>query len=233
MAAHDVFSRPSYTVADVGRYLSLPDVTVRAWVAGTTTGKAPDKRRFPRVIVPAATDGNTPLLSFQNLLEVHTLSLLRRKHNINLKLIRQCIDKLKKEFGVARPLIYKGLYVDPNARKLLVDVAGRIVGMDGQQLAPFAKSYLERVDVGSGNVPIRLFPFDVIPATSEQAMAAKRHVVIDPERALGRACVVGTRVPIEEIAGRFKAGDSVEEIATDFERTRDEIEAAIRLARAA
>lgn len=132
-----------------------------------------------------------------------------------------------------RPLIYHGLYVDPKARDLLVDVAGRVVGLDGQYLAPFARSYLDRVEIGSGKAPIRLFPFDVVPGTTAEAMGAPKHILIDPALAFGRACVAGTRVPIEEVASRFKAGDSVEELATDFARGRDEIEAAIRLAQSA
>lgn len=92
---HELLGRPSYTVADVARYLSLPQATVRAWVAGTTTGTAPTKRKFARVVVPAKEVGTTPLLSFENLCEVHTLSLLRRKHNVTLGDVRKCVRFLE------------------------------------------------------------------------------------------------------------------------------------------
>jgi len=44
----------------------------------------------------------------------------------------------------------------------------------------------------------------------------------------GRPCLVATGIPTVEIADRYKAGESVESIATDYGRTREQVEEAIR-----
>lgn len=45
----------------------------------------------------------------------------------------------------------------------------------------------------------------------------------------GRPCLRGTRVPVEEVAERFKLGESIAAIASDFYVTQEMVEAAIRL----
>ncbi len=217
-------------MTDVARYLSLPKPTVRAWVAGTKTGRQGQQRKFHRVIKPAKLDGITPVLSFVNLCEVYTLSSLRRNHRINLQVIRALVKRLIQEFGVEHPLTYPKLYVDANARELFADIANSLLSATGQLAnAAVLARYLERVEVEPSGVPIRVFPFANQPSTLKEAQAAPRYVVIDPLRAFGRACIVGTRVPIEEVALRFKAGESLDQIAADFGRTRNECEAALRL----
>jgi len=53
-------------------------------------------------------------------------------------------------------------------------------------------------------------------------------VVIDPEVAFGLPVVRGTRV--EDLVDRFQAGDSMAEIAADFDVSPAELEDVIRVA---
>jgi len=46
---------------------------------------------------------------------------------------------------------------------------------------------------------------------------APKSIVIDPRRAFGRPVIVGTAVPAADVRSRFDAGDSVEELARDFD----------------
>ena len=55
-----------------------------------------------------------------------------------------------------------------------------------------------------------------------------RLVVIDPRVAFGRPTLSGTGVTTLSIAERFDAGESIEALAVDYGRTRDEVEEAIR-----
>jgi uncharacterized protein (DUF433 family) len=43
-----------------------------------------------------------------------------------------------------------------------------------------------------------------------------KRIEIDPRRAFGRPVVIGTRVPADELAERFAAGDRLEDIAREF-----------------
>jgi uncharacterized protein (DUF433 family) len=53
-------------------------------------------------------------------------------------------------------------------------------------------------------------------------------VVIDPRVQFGRPVLVGTGIPTEVIADRFKAGEALDDLARDYGRTPDEIQEAIR-----
>ena len=56
-------------------------------------------------------------------------------------------------------------------------------------------------------------------------------VVIDPYVSFGRPVLVGTGIPTAVIAARYKAGESVDDLADDYGRSREEIEEAIRCER--
>jgi uncharacterized protein (DUF433 family) len=53
-------------------------------------------------------------------------------------------------------------------------------------------------------------------------------VVIDPEVQFGRPVLVGTGIPTLVIADRYKAGESIAELARDYDRAEEEIQEAIR-----
>ena len=53
-------------------------------------------------------------------------------------------------------------------------------------------------------------------------------VVIDPRLSAGRPVIAGTGLATQLIAERYKAGESISDLAHDYERGNDEIEEAIR-----
>jgi uncharacterized protein (DUF433 family) len=53
-------------------------------------------------------------------------------------------------------------------------------------------------------------------------------VVIDPELSFGRPVIAGTGLATEVIADRYKAGESIQELAEDYGRPAEEVEEAIR-----
>ena len=53
-------------------------------------------------------------------------------------------------------------------------------------------------------------------------------VVIDPTLSAGRPVITGTGLATEVIAERYKAGETVAELAKDYDRKEAEIEEAIR-----
>jgi uncharacterized protein (DUF433 family) len=52
--------------------------------------------------------------------------------------------------------------------------------------------------------------------------------LIDPYIAFGRPVLTGTGIPTAVIADRYKAGESIDELANDYEQDRFRIEEAIR-----
>jgi len=85
--------------------------------------------------------------------------------------------------------------------------------------------HLDRIERNPRGVAVRLFPFSGRPEA--------RAVAIDPRVKFGRPCISGTGIPTDIVAGRFQAGDTIEEIATDYGRPAKDIEEAIRFEKAA
>jgi uncharacterized protein (DUF433 family) len=53
-------------------------------------------------------------------------------------------------------------------------------------------------------------------------------VLIDPQISYGRPVLVGTGIPTAALAERYKAGDSIRNLADDYSLSTDAIEEAIR-----
>jgi uncharacterized protein (DUF433 family) len=53
-------------------------------------------------------------------------------------------------------------------------------------------------------------------------------VVVDPRVSFGCPVLAGTGIATDVIAKRYKAGDSIAELADDYDRSQSEIEEAIR-----
>ena len=82
---------------------------------------------------------------------------------------------------------------------------------------------LKRIEWDDKGLPIKLFPY-----THSDTRDSPRIIVIQPGLAFGRPVIAGTGIPTEIIAERYKAGDSVKELAADYDRQETEIEEAIR-----
>lgn len=220
---------PAYPFAEAAHYLHLPVATLRAWCVGYDyQGGA---KRFKPVI---RLDGKkSEGLSFLNLVEAHVLSAIRRQHRIPLPKIRQALDFVSKNLKLERPLSqaqFATMGVD-----LFVEELDRVVNVsrEGQvEMADLIRTHLRRIERDAHGMPIKLYPF-----TSKSAMGGAaenevangaRNVVIDPRIAFGRPVLAGTSVPTAVLADRFKAGDTLSEMAEDYGAQKEAIEEAIR-----
>jgi len=64
--------------------------------------------------------------------------------------------------------------------------------------------------------------------TRKRELDEPRVVVIDPEVSFGKPVLVGTGIPTSTVAERYKAGESVDDLAEDYDLERAKIEEAIR-----
>lgn len=206
---------PTYELAEAAHYLHLPKSTLRNWVSGHAS--------FKRVIdVP---DKKHPsMLSFTNLVEAHMLATIRRKHKIALQHIRPAIDYLKREFGASHPLATMPLEADEV--NLFVRVAGEVLNISKQgQIAmkEAVEAHLHRVERASDNAPIVLYPFVGGDYTID-----RKPVMFTPDISFGRLVISNTGVPTSEVASRWFAGETINELAGDYRLSADAIEDAIR-----
>jgi uncharacterized protein (DUF433 family) len=76
---------------------------------------------------------------------------------------------------------------------------------------------------------VRLFPLTRKRPPVERISDEPRIIAIDPRVAFGRPVITGSQIPTVEVAERFKAGESVADLADDFRRPQEEIEEAVRI----
>ena len=209
---------PIYSVGEVAHHLRVPPSTVRSWVK-SRGGPTP----FQRVIIPDDRKGSR--LSFRNLIEVHVLSSLR-DYRIPLPRIRKAIGYLRNEFGTDHPLADVGLSTDH--RDIFVRYLDFLIAVtkEGQvAFRPVIERYLDRIERDEEGLFRRLYPF-VTQADTD------RFIAIDPRRKFGRPYLVGAGVETSAIASRYRAGETVIDLAEDFETTKEQIEGALRFEKA-
>lgn len=211
---------PAYTQAEAAAIVGVPVSTLQKWVKGrkfqTKTGT---RTSAPVIVTPDAR-----FLSFTNMVEAHVLAGLRSA-KIALEKIRTAVHYVERHFKVKHALAREQFKTD--GVDLFVERLGQFINAsrDGQcALREVIVEHLRRVEYDKGRA-VRFFPLH-----REQA---PKLVVVDPRRAFGRPVLVGTSVPITDIASRFHHGDDIDQLACDYEVTPSEIEEAIRAARSA
>jgi uncharacterized protein (DUF433 family) len=217
----------AYTLAEAARYLRLPAATLRSWVLGRQYPTAEGRGQFPPLMRPASR--RPPLLSFSNLIEAHVLRSLRTDHGVPVKALRSALAYAEKELGIDRLLLRPELRAD--AGRVFLDRYGELIDLSASgQLAMrrLLAEHLKRIEWDSSRFPVRLYPFLSAATSSEE-----RPIVIDPRIAFGRPVVQRKGIATSTIAERIDGGESVDDIAADYDLQPLEIEQAIVYERAA
>lgn len=216
----DAREAPLYSIPVAAHYLQLPVATLRSWVLGRKYPTKGDVRQFKRIIEPAL--GSDHLLSFFNLAEAHVLSAVRRIHQLPLPNIRAALRYVAHEFNTKHPLIDQKFRTD--GVSLFIERLGRLINAteNGQiVMREFFEQHLARIE-WKDNLAFRLYPF------TRPGHAGPKTVVIDPRYSFGRPVLLSTRIPTLAIAERYKAGESVAELADDYACAPLDIEEALR-----
>jgi uncharacterized protein (DUF433 family) len=206
----------AYTLVEAARYIRLPVATLRSWALGREYPTAEGGGRFPPLIRPASP--RPPLLSFTNLIEAHMLRSLRTEHGVSVKALRAA---LAYALGIDRLLLRPELRTD--AGRMFLYRYGELIELSASgQLAMrrLLEEHLKRVEWDASNFPVRLYPFVFDGSTKE------RSIVIDPRIAFGRPVVLRSGVSTFVIAERIDAGETVRDIAADYDLDSSEIEQA-------
>ena len=148
---------------------------------------------------------------------------------VPVKALRSALAYAERELGIDRLLLRSELRTE--AGKVFLDRYGELIELtaSGQlALRRLFDEHLKRVEWNSSKFPVRLYPFLSAVTPSEE-----RPIVIDPRIAFGRPVVLRKGVSTAAIAERVDAGESVDDIAADYELGPSEIEQAIVYERAA
>ena len=217
----DIRHLPAYTIAEAAHYLSVAGSTVRYWSKGQNQHKA-------LIRVPRVPENYPVLLSFINLVELHVLAAIRKEHKVSMVKVRSAIKYLKRittdTVDKQHPLISKQLETD--GLDLFIEKYGKLINIsqDGQiAMKQVIGAALHRISRDANGIPIKLYPY-----TRNEIDNAPAIIVIDPEISAGRPVISGTGLATELIAERYKAGESIKDLAVDYECDQIDIEEAIR-----
>lgn len=217
-----VRSTPAYSFVEAAHYLNIPLSTLSSWCRGQKN-KHDGTTRFQPII---QLDGNPGEgLSFLNLVEAHVLAAIRREHRISLQKVRRALDFVERKLGIERPLTNARFETD--GVHLLVRELERLINVshEGQlEIEPLIRTFLKRIKRDPSGVPIKLYPFTRKSVSANEP----EPVEIDPRVAFGRPVLAGKGVPTAVLADRFKAGDSLSDLAEDYDTSTQIIEEAIR-----
>jgi uncharacterized protein (DUF433 family) len=215
---------PSYSIGDAARYLRIPPGTIRSWTMGRIYPVA-DGEMFFQPLIPIKKQ-KPRLLSFTNLVEIHVLRAIRQHHQIKLDKVRTALDFIEERFQVPHPLAREEFRT--NGIDLFIEKYGKLINASqkGQtELKDSLKAHLERIEPDDQGLAMKLYPF---PRSQEEN--SRKIVVIDPRISFGRLVIAGTGIAAKVLSERFNAGDSIEELADDYDCDRLKIEEAIRFA---
>lgn len=216
---------PAYSIAEASHYLQMPSSTLRSWVKGRYYPTEAGKRFFePLIVLPAAINGNPPALSFVNVVEAHVLDALRRAHRIAMHKVRKALTFLEQRFPCKHPLADQNFATD--GVDLFIEKYGQLINITQQgQLAmrDILRVYLSRIERDDKGIPVKLYLF-----TRSRTADEPKTVVMDPYVSFGRPVLAGTGITTAIIAERYKAGESMEDLAHDYDLPPASIQEAIR-----
>ena len=219
--ASDLRDSPAYTIAEAARYLRLAPATLRSWVLGRHYPTVVGEGHFPPLIHPASEQ--PPRLSFWNLIEAHVLRSLRTEHGVKVQALREALAYAENQLHVQGLLLRKELRTE--AGDVFLERYGQLIELSASgQLAMrqvFA-AHLNRVEWDQWMFPVRLYPF-----VSVDTPTPDHPIAIDPHISFGRPVVLRMGISTTAIAGRIDAGETVEDIADDYELSPDEVEQAV------
>lgn len=85
-------------------------------------------------------------------------------------------------------------------------------------LEKVVKEYMQRIERDLNGLPIKLYPFSRTGEPDEPKL-----ILIDPKISFGRPILSNISIPVEIISERYKAGESIKELARDYECKREKL----------
>lgn len=220
---------PIYSIPQAAQYLRLPKDRLRSWVKGWFSETKAEKRFFEPLIklyhnsFELRPQSKTTLLSFTNLVEAHVLIAIVKAARFDQKQLTTELDYINRHLST--PQLYAGREFQIKGIDLLFERLGQqLAASDREQEArQILKTYFDRIVRDEAGLPIKLFPFTKLSGSDEP-----KTVMIDPRISFGRPVLAGTGIPTAMLAERYKAGDSIDELAEDYNCDRLQIEEGIR-----
>jgi len=209
----NILDREMYTEAEAARLLRVPQNTLNYWLEG-----GEQRGRQYKPVIRVQPRGSRASVTWAEFVEAGLLREYRRTHGVPMAELRAFIDRIRQEFGVPYPLADRRPYV--SGKELLSeaqDVAGLsadfclVAVVRGQYvLTPPADSFYKRV-TWQGDTAAAWRPHD----------DPHSPVLMRPDSRFGRPSVKG--ISTEAIWEHSEAGETVDDIASEFDLADDDV----------
>ena len=222
MDSHDGWrTRPMYSIPRAARLVGMPSITIRRWLYGMEKDQASMRPVFGTL---AKAKELSAEVSFIQLAEIAVARHFRNRR-IKLERVRRAHEFARAHFQLQYP------FAEMDFKVVAVSILTEF-----QQEEP-GPSLLMSVDpVGQLALPLdvaeELDHFEYIDALAARwyPLGQSALVVIDPQVGAGLPTVSGRRIPVDTIYGRWKAGENIGFIASDFKLKGAEVETVLRYA---
>lgn len=207
---------PLYSFSDADRLAGVSRGTSKRWLAGYTY-RMPSGERRESPAIRSPQRGTSEAVSFLDLLEIVAIAGLKER-GFSLPEVRRVVSNCQELFDDPYPLSNRDFKVD--GRDVFVSRDGRLYDVLQRRgaiawdeiLGPF----LETLDY-EGSQASRWWP-----------LGRAKAVVVDPAYGYGLPVIHDSGVRTEIIRERIEAGDSIDQVAYDFNVEPRDIEEAIR-----
>ncbi len=214
------FTVPLYTSREASWMLGVPARTFHAWTRGDMVSNG---QRHRAIVTSLDVPGRQPSIPFIGLAEGMVVAAFRRA-GVSMQHIRKALRVLESEIGLEHALASRRLYTDGagilyNYARESDDEELLVTVLTGQRaFADIIRQYLRRVEFDSDTWALRLH----LPITDRPLL------VVDPSRGFGQPLFVKSGAPVHAVLERFRAGESLESVAGDFDLSPDDLEDVIR-----
>ncbi|MFC6091864.1 DUF433 domain-containing protein [Saccharothrix lopnurensis] len=211
----DRFRDPLLTAKETARHLLIPRSTLHHWLAEEAAGA-------PLVHQVAPERRGSPSVPFVAVVEAYVLRSLRDL-GLGKRKIREAAAAVRGEFGTDYGLATKQIATD--GIDIFLHYADGDLARLGDRQRPIREvlgGYLRHItwegdDDFPSSLRLRQYP-DIAP------------VVIDPRFGWGAPIIQQNRVPVDAVVKMWLAGDSLRDVAYEYDLEPDQVEAICRSA---
>lgn len=205
---------PTYTIPEAAVFLAMSKRRLQDWYIG----------EHP-ILKASGSIRNIPLLSFRDLEEAYKVYLLRSKHRKSLQYLRLAMSDARGRTGSDHPLLTHEIDV---MERLALIIPGR--GKRKRKAItlgdPSVPDYFPEV-VKAWGVRISKTRNEILPWRFAADDNESTPVSLSPEIMSGRLVLSGTRITVNLLWGRMKAGEKVEDIAEDYRINEKQVRQAL------
>jgi uncharacterized protein (DUF433 family) len=200
---------PLYTPADAAYYLDIHPKTLGTWIRGRTYPTVQGDQFFRPVIEMA--DLENGLLSYFNLAELHVLAATRYEHKVGFPAIRAAMDTIIKKFpNEHHPLISQEFKT--NGADLFLQTVQENENLSRPQQLNFKlimDEFLQNVIADDDQLIWKIYP--LIAGQPDDHIISIAYGISSSQPAID-----DRGVPVWLLYDRYKAGETVDDLADDF-----------------